>query len=204
MKRLEFSNYEDFICEVDEKLDLIRELDECYDIAIIAKYNETKELIKEFLFWGYDIAAINIDTKNSYNDEYVISIDAFDGNTEVWCEPMKCDHGYITDESTIQYVMDNCSSVCLPYCKGNVVMEVGLGEDEECECDECCECECTCKDTNESEFTYVSRAKDGTPEGFSKTWTTVKDGITCHSSYRHFNSDINMLRKIASEFGVRL
>ena len=199
MKRIEFETYEDFICEVADKMDAVREIDEYGDIAIIAKYNEANVIVRELLCMGYDIAGIHLGKEEfeEYWDEYIISITNVDGDTEVWCEQFKRNDKYITDESVITYVMDNCSSVCIPNCKGKVVLEVGIGN--KCDC-----CECTCKDTDDSESTHISRDKNGNPMGFSKTWSTVKDGVHCYSSYSHYSSDIDMLRSIASDFGVRL
>lgn len=200
MKRIEFETYEDFISEVADKMDAIREIDEYGDVSIIAKYNEANVIIKELLCMGYDIASIHLEKEDfrGYLDEYTISIANSNGNTEVWCQPFKTDEGYLYDESFLIYVMDNCSSACIPHCKGKVVVEVGIG-DEECDC-----CECTCKDTDNSETTYISKDKDGTLMGFSKSWSTVKDGVNCYSSYSHYSSDVDMLRSIASAFGVKL
>lgn len=158
MKRLCFEDYEDFICEVDNKFEMIREFDECADISIVAKYNEAKEIIKELLSWDYNIATIHIANEESegYKNEYIISIDNLNDNKEIWCEPMKYESTYIDDYSAIIYIMDNCSSACIKYCKAKVLFEVAVSEDDNCECncdvcchdefcefDECCEvCEC--------------------------------------------------------------
>lgn len=138
MKRLEFETYEDFICEVTDKMDVIREFDEYGDIAIVAKYKEANVIIKELLRTGYDVASIYLGKEDfeEYYDEYIISIVNCDGNTEVWCMPFKHDDEYLIDESFIIYIMDNCSSACIPHCMGKVVVEVGIGNNE---CD-CCEC----------------------------------------------------------------
>lgn len=203
MKRIEFETYEDFVCEVADKLDAVKEVDEYGDIAIIAKYNEANIIVRELLCMGYNIAGIHLGKEEfeEYWDEYIVSITNIDGDTEVWCEPFKHDDKYIIDDSTITFVMDNCSSACIPNCKGKVVVEVGIGDDE-CDCTDCTEC--TCKDTDDSESTHISRDKEGNPLGFSKTWSTTKDGVHCYSSYSHYSSDIDLLRSIASDFGVRL
>ena len=62
----------------------------------------------------------------------------------IWLEKFKREDGkYLTDESTITYILDNCSSKVIPYCKGKIVYEVtvGIDEDDECDCDECDECD---------------------------------------------------------------
>ena len=116
--------------------------------------------------------------------------------------PFKHDDEYLIDESFIIYIMDNCSSACIPHCMGKVVVEVGVGNNERDCCDECNKC--SCKDTDDTESVHISKDRNGNPIGCSKTWSTTKDGVNCYSSYSHYNSDINMLRNIASDFGVRL
>lgn len=48
----------------------------------------------------------------------------------IWIEKFKKEYGYLTDEFTIVYVLDNCSSKAIPYCKGEIVYEVAIGEEE--------------------------------------------------------------------------
>lgn len=198
MQNIYFEGYSDLACDIADKFNMVE--DDFGDIAIIAKYEEAKEIIAELVCIGYSLESIEIDRPEwrNYYDEYLISLN-FDG---IWCQPMKVDGKYITDDSTITYILDNCSSTVIPHCKGNVVFEVGI-IDEECDCDEC-QCTCTDKDTDDSESTHISRDKEGNPLGFSKTWSAVRDGVHCYSSYSHYSSDVDMLRSIASDFGVRL
>lgn len=198
MQNIYFEGYSDLACDIADKFNMVE--DDFGDIAIIAKYEEAKEIIAELVCIGYSLESIEIDRPEwrNYYDEYLISLN-FDG---IWCQPMKVDGKYITDDSTITYILDKCSSTVIPHCKGNVVFEVGI-IDEECDCDEC-QCTCTDKDTDDSESTHISRDKEGNPLGFSKTWSTVRDGVHCYSSYSHYSSDVDMLRSIASDFGVRL
>lgn len=58
--------------------------------------------------------------------------------------------GYITDDSPVIYVLDNCSSKVIPYCKGVIIFEVSVGDDE-------------CEDTEES---YSINGKQTTKEEF--------------------------------------
>lgn len=191
MKRIEFETYEDFICEVADKLDAVRENDEYGDIAIIAKYNEANVIVRELLCMGYDIAGIHLGKEEfeEYWDEYIISITNVDGDTEVWCEPFKRDDKYITDESTITFVMDNCSSACIPNCKGKVVLEVGIGD--KCDCSECCgNCDC---DEEDAELPIES---DGDMHGFS-----VNHSDDCGNYYYSFYStDKDLVSEMARLF----
>ena len=111
--------------------------DDFGDIAIIAKYEEAKEIIAELSCIGYSLESIRMSRPEweNYHEEYLISLN----NDGIWCEPMKLDGKYLTDESTITYILDNCSSKVIPYCKGNTVYEVTVGDDD-CNCDECEKC----------------------------------------------------------------
>lgn len=48
-------------------------------------------------------------------------------------------------------------------------------------------------DEQDSESAYGNGSKEGTPEGFSKSRVTRSKGITCCSSYNHYNNDIERL-----------
>lgn len=193
MERLQLENYEELAWNISDSFENLK--DEYGDISIIAKYNKAKEIIKELLCIGYNIASIELHREDfeNYYDEYIIGLN-HDG---VWCEKFKRNSGYFEDESDVIYIMDNCSSNVIPYCKGKFLYEVSVCEDDE-------ELLNTSNDTQNSESTYVSRSKDGTPTGFCKSWVTVKDGMTCYSSYSHYSDDVNMLREVASDFGVEL
>lgn len=171
MENIYFCDYEDFIFYVLDKFELIQNLDEFNDIFIVAKYESAKEIIKGLILAGCDIHSVILEGGESrdYWDEYVISIAIIDDKLEVWCEPMKREGEYISDEATITYILDNCSSACIPYCKGKLVYEVGIGDDdyESCESDECACCTgCTSIDQNEK---YVEYSKDdnGNMHGFT-------------------------------------
>ena len=163
MKNLYFDNFEDLACDIADRFDeLYKENFE--DIAVIAKPDEVKEIFKELVCMGYDICNITYERIDwdGYDDEYILSMN-HDG---IWLEKFKREDGkYLTDESTITYILDNCSSKVIPYCKGNTVYEVTVGkEDDECDCDECDDCEeCLTingKPATKEEFdAYVSQFK---------------------------------------------
>lgn len=138
MRKIEFYDVEDFCFEVDKMYtDFGGNLE--YDIAIIAKYDEAREIIKYLTsaFTLYDIQICPPEI-NGYSDEYIISIND-DG---LWCEPAKSEKEYLYDESTVTYIMENCSSAVLPHLGGVFKFEVCIHEfckDEECICD-CATC----------------------------------------------------------------
>ena len=139
MERLEFNDYEEFACEVADTFDYIRKNDDFDDIAIIAHYDEAKHIIREILCLGYDLNSIELkDPELGYDDvPYVISVCGIDSEHEIWCEPMIRDNGkYIDDESSVIYVLDNCSSEVLKHLDSDCIFEVGIGNDE-CSWDDC-------------------------------------------------------------------
>lgn len=126
MDRLEFENYEDFACDIADTFDSLE--DKLYDVSIIAKYEEAKEIIRELLCLGYDVASINIHREEfeEYYDEYCITLNQ-DG---VWCEKFKRENGYFDDDASITYVMDNCSSAVFKRINSKEIYEVCVGEDD--------------------------------------------------------------------------
>lgn len=176
MKNLYFDDFEDLACSVADTYDSL-EGEDFEDVAIIAKYEEARKIIKELLCIGYDIHSINIidEEYGEYDAEYIISI----YDDEVWCEPMLREKGYITDDSPVIYVLDNCSSKVIPYCKGKTVYEVtvGIDEDDECDCDEC---ECACKKddkpaTTSIKSTYKINNKEVSKEEFDKKYEEFEE-----------------------------
>ena len=140
MKNLYFDDFEDFSCVIADKFDRL-DKENFEDIAVIAKPDEVKEIFKELVCMGYDICNITYERIDwdGYDDEYILSMN-HDG---IWLEKFKREDGkYLTDESTITYILDNCSSKVIPYCKGKIVYEVTVGDDDdECDYDECDDCE---------------------------------------------------------------
>ncbi len=204
MERLYFENHEDFTAMVADKFEEIKEADEYADLSIIANYEDTRELIRELVMFGFLPTDLVLhDRLNGYKGEYIITLVNINGDDELWCEPMKKETGYIDNCSVVTFILDDCSSKVISYCDSEEMYEVAIGyreddkEDDEYDCKECL-------DTNESETTYVSRDKNGTPLGFSKTWSTEEDGIHCYSSYSHYSNNLDKLKEIASDFGVRL
>ena len=134
--------------------------------------------------------------------EYMLSVDD-DGDLVV--QPVAdFKDKYFSSMETVYISMDgDVSQDIIDNCIDRNVNVILFGYEEDCDCDEC-QCACTDKDTDDSESTHISRDKHGNPLGFSKSWSTVRDGVHCYSSYSHYSSDVNMLRSIASDFGVRL
>ena len=176
MKNLYFDDFEDFSCVIADTYDALDYDEE--DVAIIAKYEEARQIVKELACIGYDLHSIDIDDEfDGYNAEYIITL----YDNEIFCEPMLRENEYITDDSPVMYILDNCSSKVIPYCKGKTVYEVSVGkDDDECDCDDCDECEkgftINGKPATKEEFDrYVSQFKnDERPTTVSSAKSTYK------------------------------
>lgn len=177
MERLEFNDYEEFACEVADTLDDIRRNDDFNDIAIIAHYDDAKYIIREILCLGYDLNSIELkDPELGYDDvPYVVSVCGIDSEYEVWCEPMVRDNGkYINDESSIIYVLDNCSSEVLKHLDSECIFEVGI--DDECSCDGCeCACKKDEKPTTASKESYFINGKSVDKSEFDKKYEEFEE-----------------------------
>ena len=207
MERLEFNDYEEFACEVADIFDDIRQNDDFDDIAIIAHYDEAKQIIREILCLGYDINSIELkDPELGYDDvPYVISVCGIDSEHEVWCEPMVRDNGkYIDDESAIIYVLDNCSSEVLKHLDSECIFEVGIGE--ECGCDEY---ECACKKyekptattTSNTDATYRVNGKEVDKDTYEKALNELDEKYLDNVqdmllNYFDFVNEMNEWRKL--------
>ena len=167
MRNLYFDDFEDLACDIADTYDSLK-CEDSEDVAIIAKYEEARQITKELICIGYDISNIELHEVDwdNYDAEYIISL--YDNS--IWCEPMLRENGYIEEESPVIYVLDNCSSKVIPYCKGKTVYEVTVGIDDEDEC------ECACKKdekpatTSSTKSVYKVNGKECSKEEFDKKY----------------------------------
>lgn len=172
IKTLHFEDYEDFACAVSDAYNKEKSVDEYNSIDIVAKYEDTKGIIRELIGIGYDIAFIN-ELANAeydgYDDAFVISL----YDDEIWCEPVKRKDGYIFIEADVVYIFDNCNSKIIPKIESNEIYEVELGE-----CDYDCE-DCNLYDTNTtSTVTYKVNNKKVTKEEYHRAVENVSDFLS--------------------------
>lgn len=161
MEKLYFENFEKFAHIIADKYNSLANDDK--GIAIIAKYNETRKIIKELLCIGYNIRSINSLADpifDGYDDEYIVSITNIDEENEIWCEPMKRNDTYIRDDSTIVYILGNSNSKVITYCNAEIIYEVNIEEEKYQE--ELEYTEHVCKDTYCKEDTIKSKNDNST------------------------------------------
>lgn len=209
MRRLKFETYEDFACDIADKFDLVRELDKYNDVSIIAKYEEARRIIKELLCIGYDLHSIDIHGEewDGYDAEYVISLCNIEGENEIWCEPILRESGYITEQAPIIYVLDNCSSKVIPHCKGEIMYEVSVGEEEYdcgCDCNECCECDgyCDCdddEDDDDEDYDCKNKFAIENDEGMHG-FCVNRSNENGYSSYSFYSDNMELVEYMARLF----
>lgn len=193
IKTLHFENYEGFACAVSDTYDRVKSDDEYNSVDVVAKYEDAKEIIRELVGIGYDIAFIDKFGNpewDGYDDSFVISL----LDDEIWCEPVKRDDKYIFIEADVVYIFDNCNSKIIPKIESDEVYEVGIGNYDDCDGD--CE-NCNCH--NET-YLHTSEDEDGNAHGFT---ASRLDGDS-YMSYSYYSSDElshEDIQKILKAFG---
>ena len=197
MKNLYFDDFEDFSCVIADKFDRL-DKENFEDIAVIAKPNEVKEIFKELVCIGYDICNITYERIDwdGYDDEYILSMN-HDG---IWLEKFKSENGYLTDESTITYILDNCSSKVIPYCKGRTVFDVTVGE-EDCGFDFECDCQKDEKPATTSKESYFINGKSVDKSEFDKEYEKFEEKYMDNIrdmllSYCEFMDEVNEWKRL--------
>lgn len=185
MERLKYEGYKEFACDITDKFDLLG--DEFGDISIIAKYEEAKEIIRELLCIGYDVASIDIHDEywENYYGEYIVSVSNVNDFPSVWCEKFKRETGYINDNPSVAYVMDNCSSAVFKHIDSEEIYEVCVGEndlDEDSDNDE----------KTETEHSYMVNGKTIDKKTFNKYVSQFAPDLVDDKGNQSGNSDYSI------------
>lgn len=193
IKTLHFENYEGFACAVSDTYDRVKSDDEYNSVDVVAKYEDAKEIIRELVGIGYDIAFIDKFGNpewDGYDDSFVISL----LDDEIWCEPVKRDDKYIFIEADVVYIFDDCNSKIIPKIESDEVYEVGIGNYDDCDGD--CE-NCNCHDET---YLHTSEDEDGNAHGFT---ASRLDGDSYMSYSYYFNDELSHedIQKILKAFG---
>lgn len=192
-----FDSYEEFAdCIVDTYEDLC-ENEEFSSVDVIAKFDVAKEIVKELVFDGYDIALITNFAgveSDGYEDEFIISL----SDDEIWVEPFKRGNDYITAEADVVYITDDCNYKCIPNILSDKIyaVEVDLN-DESDECDGDCE---NCPAHDET-YLHTSEDEDGNTHGF----TASRSDDDSYMSYSFYSSDElshEDIQKMLKAFGL--
>lgn len=172
---LHFDDHEDFACAVSDAYDKVKSDDEYNSVDVVAKYEDAKEIIRELIGIGYNIAFINelADPEwDGYDDAFVVSL----LDDEIWCEPVKRKDDYIFVKADVVYIFDDCNSKIIPKIESDEVYEVGIGN----EYDDCENCP-----THDETYLHTSKDEDGNTHGFT---ASRSDGDS-YMSYSYYSSD---------------
>ena len=231
MKRIDFCCPNALAKAMVDTLEQFQEFEEYPIIYAYAKYDIAKSILEALIRLGINIdlgIEINEPDWDGYDKEFGIYLSQDGcGCEKKWHTDLKGHGKYLTSEPNVAFVHEDCSSTMLRYIGDGFKYEFGFDEDADCideynDCNEinCFECEfkdkctdCIEDETSESEELIngtkheainISRLKDGTPTGFTMSWFDEDKGMSYCSSYSHYSNDIDMLRKVASNFGVIL
>ena len=181
LKKINVSCVEE-LCEIYN--DIVDDLkDSDAHAEIIANYDEAREIIKELIFYGYEIAYIDIadPTLDEYNDEFSIAV--IEG--KIWCEKARVDEIYPFSDATIVYFIDDVNhKVTSAYDKNTVMYEVHIVDEE---------------DEVESDISIAN--EDDGMHGFTVTQSD-EHGCSTYSYYSTDTIDGYTLEKLLDIFGV--
>ena len=199
--------------------------DDVYGVSFVGFYDDVVLVLKRLLgIENVEIGMVNIEPEelDGYDREYTLTL--FD-NFEIWCDKSYDEENnrYLFDETSVLLLADDCSAEILSSFDAEDVYVVYYEEDSELpfvdvpDCNGDCEhCEFNVEDKDEvvdeketsvsnSEYTNVSKNKDGQVTGFTKSWTTTDEsGVTTYSSFSHMSSNEADVRKLAKDFGIKL
>ena len=180
MKQLQFEDYEEFACEIEDKFDTL-DKENFDDVSVIARPNEIKEVFRELVCLGYDLCNITYERIDwdGYEDEYILSLSP----EGIWIEKFKRENGYIEDESSATYIMDNCSSAVIPYCKSENLYEVSVGDADDSEYDE---------EESEAERTYTVNGKSVDKETFNNYVSKFDPDLVDNEDNKSRNGDYSI------------
>lgn len=195
MKKIDVCCVEEF-CEIYNET--VEDIAGSYTYAeIVANYDEARVIVRELVFYGYEIAQVElVDPEfDGYDGEFSIAII----NDEIYCERAKVDGKYPGSGATIAYFIDDVShKATSAYDKNTVMYEVHIEDDEdELECDRDCDNYLLNDDGTDIS---IAREDDGM-HGFT---VTQSDDHGC-SSYSYYSTDTidgYTLKRLLDIFGV--
>lgn len=199
MKKIDVCCVEEF-CEIYNET--VEDIAGSYTYAeIVANYDEARDIIRELVFYGYDIAQVELvdPAFDGYDGEFSIAII----NDEIYCERAKVDGKYPGSGATIAYFMDDVShKATSAYDKDTVMYKVHIEDEEDYECDGNCK-HCTMNDEFDTDDdTHISiNREDDEVHGFT---VSQSDECGC-SSYSYYSTDTidgYMLERLLKIFGI--
>lgn len=181
LKTYKFESIEEFCEEVN---DTIEDMDEHQIVAVVAKYEDTRKIIRELVYYDYTLKEIDLSSpeNSEYDDEYEVRV--CDG--EIFCERMKRNCQYILSGADVVYFMENVNSRVVrsyPDAFNKYVVEIGEDIDDEYNCIHC------------GDGVRILKDDDGDMHGF----TFSKSNDHGYSSYSFYASDETTVHDLLDE-----
>lgn len=197
MHTLKCKNIEELVEVVVETYELLHG-DDRY-ISFVAKYDRAKEILKELVFYGYDINFIEI--AGAEIDGYVDEFDITILNDVVSCEKIKRGDRYYIAEPKFVFFDEEANSKCINSFLSDMKYEFQITDDESSDgtdqmidCHDCddYDCDLRCQD----EIPTVNFDKDGKGFKYEKSDATGYQSISYRSSEPVNKDDLSdILRK---------
>lgn len=197
MHTLKCKNIEELVEVVVETYELLHG-DDRY-VSFVAKYDRAKEILKELVFYGYDINFIEI--AGAEIDGYVDEFDITILNDVVSCEKIKRGDRYYIAEPKFVFFDEKANSKCISSFLSDMKYEFQITDDESSDdadqmidCHDCddYDCDLRCQD----EIPTVNFDKDGKGFKYEKSDATGYQSISYRSSEPVSKDDLSdILRK---------
>lgn len=197
MHTLKCKNIEELVEVVVETYELLHG-DDRY-VSFVAKYDRAKEILKELVFYGYDINFIEI--AGAEIDGYVDEFDITILNDVVSCEKIKRGDRYYIAEPKFVFFDEEANSKCISSFLSDMKYEFQITDDESSDdadqmidCHDCedYDCDLRCQD----EIPTVNFDKDGKGFKYEKSDATGYQSISYRSSEPVSKDDLSdILRK---------
>ena len=202
MKNNKCKNFSDFVDLVCDQYIFFKNTSEDFiGVSVIAHYEVMIDLINE-LVKNTDFSLINISIEDpemdGYDREWVVTIDP-DGY--IWCEKVyRSGHGgYLYCDEDIVFVHEDVDNGFIKKNYDENIVIFSIGNEDEGSNNENDDDELSTEGCSDS--VHISRDKDGTPIGFTKSKVFSRDGYTEQFSFSHYSDSVDFLKEIADVFG---
>lgn len=131
MTTLNYESIEEFCEEVNECIETVHNTNEDKYVSVVAKYEEAKQIIRELIYYDYEIAQIEVNDPNwdDYDAEYEISVI----NGKIFCSKMKSNDKYLASYASVVFFMEDVNSKCIKSFPESV-FEYEVQIDDDCDC----------------------------------------------------------------------
>lgn len=203
-------NFSDYICFSEYLITL----NENYPVvSVYGKFVEIKTILRILIEKGIGIGGgicLEDPEISGYDKEFVLCLTSDGVSVEkIWHEDNKYfSAGYSLSMGDVAFVHGECNSKILKSIESDIIFELRITADQDEDCNSSDTDDNAEEDFDEvnykSESTYISRTKDGTPEGFTKTQTIIENGFTRTITFSYYSDDIDYLKDKAEYWDIEL